>query len=610
MANYFSHAQHPTVGDHASFQNVAGNSTITTNHNYNNSQNEDRMIVSGRMIRRVMDSDIHCLRLLSSEILSVPVKQEAASTSSKLQVIKLKKMVQTAEIFGCPGRYTATTLEPVNREDQDICNEIVDGALRVAVCHRSAMVTQVFAVAKSPEAFTMLSFDELASGGNVSSLYWNKNWILYHYLHYTHGVAVQCLHNDEALPFPVANRWMDWSINLKTLTWYYNPASLSLNSLSEINLSPLSNPYPPLCQENVPPLNSSVIVAHVEETFGDFLYLIGSQGGRWAEDLSNYAQNGLLTFGAVVNYSRPGIFAHFPSTPPPKSFCQSLIPNVKASYSASGRVDFTFQKTGTVKVHIDIGLCIPYNDQIQLRAAYLCQSLHFCDGCSNVLDLVCIDTIGFCLGGIFLEDPTTRATPAYLFVPPLCTELISDMHCVRYPFHQSQFYWSSDLYGRDKIAEEDWERLGIPELSVQGLIGSWWSENQYPAVWEVLRFKGYDLDGKQYAHDHGYPELVLGDPHDAARFRELPYSESDLETKTPSSPSQLTLQPTSSYLEPEAPASCDTGCEASEATSTLPMDCAPTHWAKPRFLKKWYNVVSQTITQAQADDLDYSVAVC
>ncbi|KAL0057105.1 hypothetical protein AAF712_016268, partial [Marasmius tenuissimus] len=78
---------------------------------------------NGRTIRKVINSDIHCLRLLSSEILGVTVEPKGASTSSKSQVIKLKKMVQTAEIFGCTGRYTATTLEPVNREDQEICDE-------------------------------------------------------------------------------------------------------------------------------------------------------------------------------------------------------------------------------------------------------------------------------------------------------------------------------------------------------------------------------------------------------------------------------------------------------------------------------------------------------
>ncbi|KAK1217661.1 hypothetical protein PQX77_019673, partial [Marasmius sp. AFHP31] len=84
----------------------------------------------------------------------------------------------------------------------------------------------------------------------------------------------------------------------------------------------------------------------------------------------------------------------------------------------------------------------------------------------------CIDQVGFRLEGIFCEDLTTRPKPAYLFIPPLHTELINGLHCFRYPLSRGPFYWSNDPRGRDKIAEGDWKRLGIPKLSVQGLIGS------------------------------------------------------------------------------------------------------------------------------------------
>ncbi|KAK1229225.1 hypothetical protein PQX77_007723, partial [Marasmius sp. AFHP31] len=121
MASYFSNAHNPTVGDHANFQNVAGNA-ITNNYHYSQ---RDRINVNGKMIRVVMDSDIHCLRVQSSEILSVNVKpDDEASASSKSQVVRLKKMVQTAEVSGWQGRYTATTLEPVNGEDQDLFKKV------------------------------------------------------------------------------------------------------------------------------------------------------------------------------------------------------------------------------------------------------------------------------------------------------------------------------------------------------------------------------------------------------------------------------------------------------------------------------------------------------
>ncbi|KAK1215948.1 hypothetical protein PQX77_021429 [Marasmius sp. AFHP31] len=121
MAALLSHAQGTTIGDHASFYNVAGNAII---NNYSNSQ-RDRITVNGKTVRVVMDSDIHYLHLQSSRILSVDVKPDnEASTSSKSQVVKMKKMVQTAEISGWQGRFTATTLEPVNGEDQAIFKEV------------------------------------------------------------------------------------------------------------------------------------------------------------------------------------------------------------------------------------------------------------------------------------------------------------------------------------------------------------------------------------------------------------------------------------------------------------------------------------------------------
>ncbi|KAK1217837.1 hypothetical protein PQX77_019492, partial [Marasmius sp. AFHP31] len=160
MATNFSNVQNPAVGDYASFLSIAGNANIHNNHNHNHNYSQrDRITVNGKTIRVVMDSDIHCLRQQFSEILSVHVEpDDEASTSSKPQVVRLKKMVQTAEVSGYQGRYTATTLEPVVGEDQDLFKKIVKSTLQMAVCHRSALLTQVFAVTES-DAMTMLTYN-------------------------------------------------------------------------------------------------------------------------------------------------------------------------------------------------------------------------------------------------------------------------------------------------------------------------------------------------------------------------------------------------------------------------------------------------------------------
>ncbi|KAK1215949.1 hypothetical protein PQX77_021430 [Marasmius sp. AFHP31] len=578
MAALFSHAQGTTIGDHASFQNVAGNA-ITT-YNYNNLQ-RDRITVNGKTVRVVMDSDVHYLHLRSSEILDVDVKpDDETSTSSKSQVVRMKKVIQTAEIFGQNGRFTATTLEPLNKGDQVIFKKIAERILQVAVCQRLALLTQVFAVTES-NVLTMLSYNELASGDEVVSQYMNKNWIVFYYLHYLNNVAIQSLRDDEGLTFPVAHRWGDWSVNFKTLTWHYNPASLSLNPPLEISLQPLASHLPPLCQDTLPRLNATEVVAHVEENLGDFLYLLASGGGRWITDLSKYTRNGLLTFGAVIRRRswHAEILAHFPSTPSPELFCQSRSSDVKVRYSNSGRVDLTFRKTGAVKVDIDFGLRIPYSNR--LHAAYLCQSLHFHDGCRDVEDVIFINEVGFKLEGTFFEDPTTRATPAYLFISPLCTELVNGLHCIRFPFPQSLFYWSSDPHGRSKIAKKDWERLGIPELCARGLIGSYWDDEEYTVVREVLCQKNYNADGKRYAREHGHPELILGDPHDTTRIQDLDDS-GPLHSEVQPSPPQLA----STYLHVET--SPDSHFE-SEYTPSLSnkITVSPTGWVKD-FLKKYY----------------------
>ncbi|KAK1224170.1 hypothetical protein PQX77_012939 [Marasmius sp. AFHP31] len=332
MATCFSHTQGTTIGDHASFQIVAGNAITNNYHNLE----RDRITVKGKKIRTVIDSDIEFLRLQSSEILSVNLKpDDKVSASSELQVVQVKRMVQTAKVFGCRGKFTATTLEPVNEIDQDIFQEIAESVLQAAVCHRSALLTQVFAVTES-DGMTMLTYNELTNANEVASQYRNKDSIVGCYLEHRFGVGVQRLRNDEGLTFPVTDRWEDWFANYKTLTCHYNPASLPLNPPTEENLEPLLIHRIPLRQDTVPQLNATEIVAHVEENIGDFLYLIASFEKGWVTNLSEYARNGLLTFGVVVNKKRHGILAHFSSTPSPKSFCKSLSPNVKASYSASG----------------------------------------------------------------------------------------------------------------------------------------------------------------------------------------------------------------------------------------------------------------------------------
>ncbi|KAK1215514.1 hypothetical protein PQX77_021878 [Marasmius sp. AFHP31] len=523
MSNHFNNAQGWTIGAHASFPTVAGNFTSTTNI-YNNPslEREDRVTLHGRTIRKVIDGDINFQRVLSSKVLCVKVKPEGASTSTESQVVKVKKMEQTAKIQGYWGKFTATSFEPVHEKDREQFKEIVNVVLEAAM---SALLKQVFAVAESENAMTLIAHDELANGFEFINQYRGKGQLVCYYLDYALVDAIRALRADETLRFPVTMRWSDWLFNVKNQTWIYNPASLYLDPPEESNLRPLFHPPPPLCQETPRRLDTTEIAGHVEKNLGDVLFLITGMGGRWNDGLSYYARHGLLTFGAVVNRWKPEILAHLPSTPSPEWFCHSRRPDVKANFSSSGRVDFSFQKTGDVKVGLDFGWRIPEKDWNQLKCAFLCQSLCFVDDSEYVTDVVYIDQVGFSLQGTFPDDPTGHSTPAYLFVHPLPIDFTNNLHCIRYPLPEKLFYWSHDPQGRNAIAEEDWERLGVPELSLERWIGTFWLEEHYVFVREHLRSRSCNLDGKEYAYDHGHPELVFADPHDNVRLEELECSE-------------------------------------------------------------------------------------
>jgi len=117
----------------------------------------------------------------------------------------------------------------------------------------------------------------------------------------------------------------------------------------------------------------------------------------------------------------------------------------------------------------------------------------------------------------FLDDITFELNgqlscpvPAHLFVSSIPVLHIDGMPCVNYPLSDSLFYWSLDPTGENVISKQNWDRYGIPKLEVHTHVGAWWDSSQYAMVANHLRTKGYPLDGKQYAQDHGYPELILG----------------------------------------------------------------------------------------------------
>ncbi|KAK1234016.1 hypothetical protein PQX77_002793 [Marasmius sp. AFHP31] len=116
---------------------------------------------------------------------------------------------------------------------------------------------------------------------------------------------------------------------------------------------------------------------------------------------------------------------------------------------------------------------------------------------------------------------------------------------------------------------------------MKGWIGTHWEEDDYNAVQEHLDSRNFDLDGKQYARERGYPELIFADPHGNDRIEEYECSDSeeleysDGEFETSPSHSRLGSPSTSSLV--EAPAECTMGQQEDTPMLDITELAATTH---------------------------------
>ncbi|KAK1221168.1 hypothetical protein PQX77_016023 [Marasmius sp. AFHP31] len=440
--------------------------------------------------------------------MEIVLRGASTTESSTGTRIKIVKTFHTATIY--PNNnypVTVVTFEPKEGGDRNITRLLWEELFSSFSVRRSPWLLQMLGMVRS-EVPTFILHEELVNGLEFTSRY-PKDGIVYDYLWYTHRVAVEALRADKTSMFPVTRWWTDWTFNPKTKSWHFDIAFASIGEWEEDEFS--WNPIP-LPEGSQPQLTADDIATYFEKTFGDVLYLYASWGYTIRANLSYYASHGVLTFGAVVRWGG-GIVAHFPSTPSPELYYENRSHNITASYSTevSLRVDIQVHNIHTARLNLYFSLRLPLKERNQLRAAYLSQHP---SGAGFSTYLVFIDEIGFSLVGDLSHTPSTTRRPAYLFVPPLQFECVNGMHCIRYSLPESPFYWASDPKGRHVIPKNDWARYGIPELNVQTSIGSFWSSVRYKAVRQHLFNKKYGSNGKQYALDHGYPELIYGNPHD------------------------------------------------------------------------------------------------
>ncbi|KAJ8079785.1 hypothetical protein PM082_016607 [Marasmius tenuissimus] len=99
----------------------------------------------------------------------------------------------------------------------------------------------------------------------------------------------------------------------------------------------------------------------------------------------------------------------------------------------------------------------------------------------------------------------------------LSTECINNVHCIPIFPSNPLYGWSFGPEFSEPISERGQKMIGLPKLDLKIRIGSAWSWMEYQHIQDHLRAMNYVLDGKQYARNHGYPELIRGDPHDVQR---------------------------------------------------------------------------------------------
>ncbi|KAK1230285.1 hypothetical protein PQX77_006633 [Marasmius sp. AFHP31] len=288
--------------------------------------------------------DIIVTRNVSSKVLEATIEprrrtsKTGTSQQSESKVIKVRMTTQHVKVLNLPGKFTSIAVEEMEEDQAEDFKTIVNRLGQELSCQRSPLHPQLVGLGWSEQPIFIV-YDELTNGDEYTDQIWaEKKWIVYFYLLYTHSTSFQALHSNNTLTIPVSIEWNLWMFNHRTHTWQYDVSSVAiLPPNNDASLLPIVHPITPLRQDTHPQLDADEIVTCFEDQLGDFLHVIASFGEiRHMKDLSDFAQHGLLTFGAVVDCNKPGILAHFPSTPPLKWYSQSFSAGVKASYSTSG----------------------------------------------------------------------------------------------------------------------------------------------------------------------------------------------------------------------------------------------------------------------------------
>ncbi|KAG7091484.1 hypothetical protein E1B28_010515 [Marasmius oreades] len=531
MASFFEGACNVDFSGNTSFTSA---NTVINNFNYPEGVSSSRgdgqwFILSGGRgrFRLIEMCDINMLQEISSAIVHVPVKSRMLKSTnpfrgrleSRRATVKIRRRVQSAEIvqFG-DQRFTVVSFEPEGEGDAERVRTVLQPFLEIALSPRLAWLPQLFGMGRLTTP-TLIYLDELVNGEDILRQYW-KTRIVYFYLFHRHAATVCALQRDrtlQKLSLPLLGEPKDWTYNRRTRTWQYDVTYTTLSYAEDDSEVDLVFDYVlPLPNHCDPPLDCVEII-RIVPNFVELLSALGSL--MRVEHLKDFVRHGVLTFGAVIDRTKPGILWHLPSIQSPQWYYHPVDSDIDVSFesqSVPSLVKLIFLNTAnvqTLKLNTHFSLHLPSEDRQRLRSAYLIQSQPFYRDAATWKDLVFVDELAFSLAGTFTSHPSSCHPPRYLHVPPLSSETINGAPCLRTPPDSLFFYWSFDREGKNRISKEDWPLYEIPELRSQTYIGSNWWSPAHRTVWDYLRFKNYHQSGEELANEWGYPILIRGDPH-------------------------------------------------------------------------------------------------
>ncbi|KAK1222635.1 hypothetical protein PQX77_014509 [Marasmius sp. AFHP31] len=232
------------------------------------------------------------------------------------------------------------------------------------------------------------------------------------------------------------------------------------------------------------------------------------------------------------------------------------------------------------------------------------------------------------LSGRLSYSPARRRfqQPIYLFVRPPPFDLDDGNS-------SSVHFWSFDEDGQSTLSHNLCQDFGLPTtFSISQYpysVTVSWSNEAYNSLRQYQLLRGFDPSTTDFARSLGFDKNIFQPLSDSDQFAQVNHEPplkngaSTLAAHVSAPQDSITTHPAQKSSEPTTSSTRRTslptppGAETAvkhdaepESTARLSTETKgpSTHWAKPGFLKKWYDLVSETV--ACVDDLYYSVVAC